>query len=132
MEVENTDFVGGSLRISTAVLARIAKLAALEAMGVQQVRSATPEVKALLGRNGFARSVAVSMQEGVAEITVGIVVLYGHKIPAVCSKVQENVKNAVQNMTNVTVSRVNLVIAGLAAEGYTTVKEIGYIQRGYE
>ena len=83
MEVENTDFVGGSLRISTAVLARIAKLAALEAMGVQQVRSATPEVKALLGRNGFARSVAVSMQEGVAEITVGIVVLYGHKIPAV-------------------------------------------------
>ena len=74
MEVENTDFVGGSLRISTAVLARIAKLAALEAMGVQQVRSATPEVKALLGRNGFARSVAVSMQEGVAEITVGIVV----------------------------------------------------------
>ena len=29
-------------------------------------------------------------------------------------KVQENVKNAVQNMTNVTVSRVNLVIAGLA------------------
>ena len=25
-----------------------------------------------------------------------------------------------------------LVIAGLAAEGYTTVDEIGYIQRGYE
>ena len=27
---------------------------------------------------------------------------------------------------------VGLVIAGLAAEGYTTVDEIGYIQRGYE
>ena len=25
-----------------------------------------------------------------------------------------------------------LVIAGLAAEGYTVVDEIGYIQRGYE
>ena len=25
-----------------------------------------------------------------------------------------------------------LVIAGLAADGYTTVDEIGYIQRGYE
>ena len=25
-----------------------------------------------------------------------------------------------------------LVIAGLAAEGYTTVTQIGYIQRGYE
>ena len=31
-------------------------------------------------------------------------------------KVQKNVKNAVQNMTRVTVSRVNLIIAGLAAE----------------
>ena len=30
------------------------------------------------------------------------------------AKVQENVKSAVQNMTNVTVSRVDLVIAGLA------------------
>ena len=123
MEVENTDFVGGSLRISTAVLARIAKLAALEAMGVQQVRSATPEVKALLGRNGFARSVAVSMQEGVAEITVGIVVLYGHKIPAVCSKVQENVNNAVQNMAGVTVSKVNVVVVGVSSPAEETAED---------
>ena len=40
--------------------------------------------------------------------------LLAHAFPAVAEKVQENVKNAVQNMTNVTVSRVNLVIAGLA------------------
>ena len=38
----------------------------------------------------------------------------GARIPAVAEKVQENVKNSVQNMTNVTVSRVNLIIAGLA------------------
>ena len=29
-------------------------------------------------------------------------------------------------------ARAALVIAGLAAEGYTTVTQIGYIQRGYE
>ena len=29
---------------------------------------------------------------------------------------QENVKNAVQNMTQITVSRVNVVVAGLALE----------------
>ena len=38
----------------------------------------------------------------------------GARIPSVAEKVQENVKSAVQNMTNVTVSRVDLVIAGLA------------------
>ncbi len=41
---------------------------------------------------------------------------FGARIPSVAEKVQENVKSAVQNMTNVTVSRVNLVIAGLAEE----------------
>lgn len=38
---------------------------------------------------------------------------FGARIPSVAEKVQENVKSAVQNMTNVTVSRVDLVIAGL-------------------
>ena len=39
------------------------------------------------------------------------------RIPKVAEKVQENVKSAVQNMTSVTVSRVNLVIVGLAHPG---------------
>ena len=58
----------------------------------------------------------VEMRDGTAELTLNLVVKFGAKIPAVAEKVQENVKSAVQNMTNVTVSRVNLVIAGLAAE----------------
>ena len=46
-----------------------------------------------------------------------------------------------QGLTNIRVAQVNapdlragaaLVIAGLAADGYTVVDEIGYIQRGYE
>ena len=52
--------------------------------------------------------------DGTAEITLEIVAAFGARIPAVAEKVQENVKSAVQNMTNVTVSRVDLVIAGLA------------------
>lgn len=50
------------------------------------------------------------MRDGTAELTLNLVVKFGAKIPAVAEKVQENVKSAVQNMTNVTVSRVNLVI----------------------
>ena len=58
--------------------------------------------------------VTVEMRDGTAEITLEIVAAFGARIPAVAEKVQENVKSAVQNMTNVTVSRVDLVIAGLA------------------
>ena len=41
---------------------------------------------------------------------------FGCKIPAVCEKIQENVKSTVQNMTSITVSKVNLVVAGVAVE----------------
>ena len=47
-------------------------------------------------------------------ITLHLMMQFGARIPSVAEKVQENVKSAVQNMTNVTVSRVDLVIAGLA------------------
>jgi len=60
--------------------------------------------------------VAVEMRDGTAELTLHLIMASGARIPAVAEKVQENVKSAVQNMTSVTVSRVNLVIAGLAAE----------------
>ena len=59
---------------------------------------------------------AVEMRDGTAELTLHLIMASGARIPAVAEKVQENVKSAVQNMTSVTVSRVNLVIAGLAAE----------------
>ena len=49
MEVEN--YSGGSLQIANSVLARIAKLAALEVEGVNAVRSAVPEAKSLLNKN---------------------------------------------------------------------------------
>ena len=92
MDLQNMDLKGGSLQISTEVIGKIARCAALEVDGVSEVSC------------------------GTAELTLNLVVKFGAKIPAVAEKVQENVKSAVQNMTNVTVSRVNLVIAGLAAE----------------
>ena len=55
----------------------------------------------------------VEMRDGTASITLHLMMQFGARIPSVAEKVQENVKSAVQNMTNVTVSRVDLVIAGL-------------------
>ena len=57
--------------------------------------------------------VVVEMRDGTASITLHLMMQFGARIPSVAEKVQENVKSAVQNMTNVTVSRVDLVIAGL-------------------
>ena len=116
MELQNMDLRGGSLQISTEVLGKIARCAALEVDGVAEVScgSQNKKVKDLLERANVQLPVVVEMKDGTAEITLHLVVAFGARIPAVAEKVQENVKTAVQNMTNVTVSRVNLVIAGLA------------------
>ena len=116
MELQNMDLRGGSLQISTEVLGKIARCAALEVAGVAEVScgSQNRKVKDFLERANVQSPVTVEMRGGTAEITLHLVVAFGARIPSVAEKVQENVKTAVQNMTNVTVSRVDLVIAGLA------------------
>ena len=95
MDLQNMDLQGGSLQISTEVVGKIARCAALESASIQP-------------------PVVVEMRDGTASITLHLMMQFGARIPSVAEKVQENVKSAVQNMTNVTVSRVDLVIAGLA------------------
>lgn len=116
MELQNMDLRGGSLQISTEVLGKIARCAALEVAGVAEVScgSQNRKVKDFLERANVQSPVTVEMRDGTAEITLHLAVAFGARIPSVAEKVQENVKTAVQNMTNVTVSRVDLVIAGLA------------------
>ena len=116
MELQNMDLRGGSLQISTEVLGKVARCAALEVAGVAEVScgSQNRKVKDFLERANVQSPVTVEMRDGTAEITLHLVVAFGARIPSVAEKVQENVKTAVQNMTNVTVSRVDLVIAGLA------------------
>lgn len=117
MDLQNMDLQGGSLQISTEVIAKIARCAALEMEGVAEVSCGTQnkKLKDLLEAS-IQPPVAVEMRDGTAELTLHLIMASGARIPAVAEKVQENVKSAVQNMTSVTVSRVNLVIAGLAAE----------------
>ena len=116
MDLQNMDLKGGSLQISTEVIGKIARCAALEIEGVAEVSCGKQnrKVKDLLERTNVQSPVTVEMRDGTAEIALEIVAAFGARIPAVAEKVQENVKSAVQNMTNVTVSRVDLVIAGLA------------------
>ena len=117
MDLQNMDLQGGSLQISTEVIAKIARCAALEVEGVAEVSCGTQnkKLKDLLEAS-IQPPVAVEMRDGTAELTLHLIMASGARIPAVAEKVQENVKSAVQNMTSVTVSRVNLVLAGLAAE----------------
>ena len=116
MDLQNTDLRGGTLQISTEVIAKIARCAALEIDGVADVSCGkqNKKLRDLLEASSIQPPVAVEMRDGTANITLHLMMCFGARIPAVAEKVQENVKSAVQSMANITVSRVDLVIAGLA------------------
>lgn len=116
MDVADANRIGGGLQISADVIAKIAKLATLEIDGVRELSTGTAGVQGLFRRARLQRPVFVQIMDDVAEITVHVIVAYGHKIPPLCEKIQENVKSSVQNMTSITVSKVNIVVTGVAPD----------------
>lgn len=113
MDVQKS--IGGSLQISSDVLAKIARLAALEIDGVAEVSTGSRQsVRGLLGKTSLQKPVTVVMEDGVATLTIRLIARYGSKIMPLCEKVQENVKQTIQNMTGITVSRVDVLVEGLA------------------
>lgn len=104
----------GSLKISRDVIATIAGCTATEIEGVAALAPFTSGITSgwvLKARSSMP--VAVELSDDVASIDINVSLEYGAKIPEVSAKVQQAVKDAVQNMTGVAVTRVNLHVAGV-------------------
>lgn len=118
MDVRKTE--NGTLQISADAVAKIAQLATLEVDGVADVATGGAQsARGLLSKTGLQKPVTVELQDGVAAVRVNILAAYGSKVMPVCERVQENVKNTVQNMTGITVSRVDVIVAGLGKSAQT-------------
>lgn len=124
MDIKNSDMVGGSLQISVEVIAKITRLAAQETEGVRAVSCGNSPVRGIFAKvNLQQKPVDVELMEDVAGITVSILVQYGYRIPVVSEALQKNVKAAVQNMTGITVSKVNVIVTGVAVTQATPEEE---------
>ena len=64
-------------------------------------------VRGLLLRLGLQAGHVV-LEDGIATVTVHLTARCGGKIMPLCEKVQENVKQTIQNMTGITVARVDV------------------------
>ena len=58
----------------------------------------------------------VDVLDGVVCVDLALNLKYGYEIPATCKNVQEKVKTAIENMTGLEVSDVNVAIAGVNME----------------
>lgn len=105
---------GGSLKISNDVIVKIAELAACEIPGVaaRDGKLETLPAKLALAKL-FDPPIRVFTAKEAVVIDVSIVTEQGSKAINVASAVQSNVKSAVQNMTGIPVSKVNVKIIGI-------------------
>ena len=103
----------GEVQIAEVVITIIAGLAATEVEGVCSMGgNITKELVSRLGMKNLSKGVRVEVtEEGKIEVFVTINIAYGYAIPAVSGNVQEKVKAAIENMTGLEVSGVNVRIA---------------------
>ena len=104
----------GEVKIADEVVAIIAGLAATEVEGVSSMAgNITNELVSKLGMKNLSKGIRVEVIDGVVSVDVALNIAYGYTINYVSSKVQEKVKSAIENMTGLEVSGVNIRIASV-------------------
>lgn len=100
-----------SVKIADEVIGSIAGLAASDVEEV--VSMAGSDIGSFFGRKSSKKGVKEIISADKVSFKLSLVVKYGCNIPEVCAKVQEKVKNTVENMTGLTVEGVEVTIAGI-------------------
>jgi uncharacterized alkaline shock family protein YloU len=104
----------GEVQIADEVVATIAGLAATEVEGVAAMSSnITNELVSKLGMKNLSKGVKIDVSSDSVAVDLSLTMEYGYSIPNTSRQVQEKVKSAIENMTGLTVSGVNIRISGV-------------------
>ncbi|MBQ7793328.1 MAG: Asp23/Gls24 family envelope stress response protein [Clostridia bacterium] len=115
----------GNVKISVEVIATVAGIATSEIKGVAGMSgSVVGGIAEILGKKNKGRGVKVELGEDSCVLDLYIVVDYGVRIPDIAWEVQENVKNSVESMTGMTVSKINIHVEGVSFEKETAVEAV--------
>ena len=96
------------------MVAVIAGIAASDVDGVYKLAgNLSNEIASRLGRKNPAKGVKVDLIPGEVRVDLGIIVYYEYKIKKVSEQVQEKVKQAIETMTGLNVTKVNIRVAGV-------------------
>ncbi|MBE6991893.1 MAG: Asp23/Gls24 family envelope stress response protein [Ruminococcaceae bacterium] len=105
----------GSINISEEVVGSIASIALGEVEGVAGLAAGMgAELAEKFGRKSTSKGVKLLITEEEIRIDCFIMVKYGYAIQDVAASVQEAVANAVESMTGLKVTMVNVSVVGIA------------------
>ena len=108
---ENTKTELGEIKIHKSVIASIATETIRQIPGVIKIdKDLKTSFLELLGKKDASAIKIEFDKNGEATITIPVVVKYGYNIPDIASKVQEEVKIAVENSTSILIKDINVNI----------------------
>lgn len=117
----------GNVNISDDVIGIITSIAAAEVQGVSGLSGTlTENMSEKLGLKSYSKGVKVELDQEKVVVDLTLIVEYGTKIPDISWQVQENVKNAIESMTGLSVAAVNVHVNGISMKKptpTTTVEE---------
>ncbi len=104
-----------NIQIADDVVAVIAGKAVSEVAGVAGMAGgfAGGITEVLSGKKNLSKGIKVEIGEKEAKIDINIIVEYGVRIPDVAFEIQNRVKRAVETMTGLNVSSVNVHVQGV-------------------
>lgn len=104
----------GLIKIHNNVIASIAYLAALEIDGISRIcDDARSKIFNFIGKKTKGGAIDVRARDESISIIVPLIVKYGYNIPEVALKVQERIKSAVEESTDVTPKDIIIKIKGV-------------------
>jgi uncharacterized alkaline shock family protein YloU len=115
MNQENSGL--GKVEIAPEVIEVIAGIAASEVEGVSQMRgNFASGVAERLGKKNHGKGVKVELSDDGIKVDVYCVLRFGVSIPAVAQEIQDNIRQALLNMTALEPAEVNIHIVGIQFE----------------
>lgn len=108
------------IKVADEVIMTIAGIAASEVDGVVSMSGGLADgIAGILGRKNLGKGVKVEVSDKDVVLDLSIVVEYGSKIHMVAKEIQKRVRAAVEDMTGLTVTEVNVQVLGVS-----TAKEL--------
>ncbi|MBT2686282.1 Asp23/Gls24 family envelope stress response protein [Bacillus sp. ISL-37] len=115
----------GKVEIAPEVIEVIASIAASEVEGVTQMRgSFAAGVVERLGKKNHGKGVKVELAEEGIMVDVYCVMKFGVSIPVVAQKIQDNIRQALLNMTALDATEVNIHVVGVQFENQKVEPEV--------
>lgn len=107
----------GKVEIAPEVIEVIAGIAASEVEGVSQMRgNFAAGVVERLGKKNHGKGVKVELSEVGIKVDVYCILKFGVSIPSVAQQIQDNIRQALLNMTALEPVEVNIHIVGIQFE----------------